>query len=265
MSQKYCPLEDLTPQVTPELIHNVGFLGKDSIGLEIADSLVRAGFAVSGYALNPVEFQEVEGTYSAATSLAAAACDAQVLVIAVSSATQVEDLLFGSGGAIESLPNGAAVILTSTFSPSFVQDIQSRLVRRGRNIDLVDAPVSEDGQIIASSDATTVLCRVEPVLCAITGSAKKLHRVEGKVGTASSINLVIQLLASVHTAAAAEAMSFAAKLGLDTKDVYEIIKNAAGGSWMFENRVPAMLRADKTPGLEPHSFGRYLVNFPLCQ
>ena len=47
--------------------------------------------------------------------------------------------------------------------------------------------------------------------------------------------------------AAAEAMAFGAKLGLDTRNLYEIIKNAAGGSWMFENRVPAMLSADWTP------------------
>jgi 3-hydroxyisobutyrate dehydrogenase-like beta-hydroxyacid dehydrogenase len=36
-------------------------------------------------------------------------------------------------------------------------------------------------------------------------------------------------------------------LGLDTQNLYEIIKSAAGGSWMFENRVPAMLSADWTP------------------
>lgn len=70
---------------------------------------------------------------------------------------------------------------------------------------------------------------------------------EGGVGAASSVKLINQLLAGVHIAAAAEAMAFGAKLGLDTQSLYEIIKNAAGGSWMFENRVPAMLAADQTP------------------
>ncbi|KAL3417230.1 ketose-bisphosphate aldolase class-ii family protein [Phlyctema vagabunda] len=42
-------------------------------------------------------------------------------------------------------------------------------------------------------------------------------------------------------------MAFGSKLGLDTNSLYEIIKNAAGGSWMFENRVPAILNADWTP------------------
>ncbi len=61
------------------------------------------------------------------------------------------------------------------------------------------------------------------------------------------MKLINQLLAGIHITAAAEAMAFGAKLGLDTKLLYEIIKTAAGGSWMFENRAPAMLDADWTP------------------
>jgi hypothetical protein len=91
------------------------------------------------------------------------------------------------------------------------------------------------------------MSKANPVLAAMSGMPKNLYRVEGDVGAASSIKLINQLLAGVHIAAAAEAMAFGAKLGLDTENLYEIIKNAAGGSWMFENRVPAMLTADWTP------------------
>jgi hypothetical protein len=91
------------------------------------------------------------------------------------------------------------------------------------------------------------MSKANPVLATMSGIPKNLYQVEGDVGAASSIKLINQLLAGVHIAAAAEAMAFGAKLGLDTENLYEIIKNAAGGSWMFENRVPAMLTADWTP------------------
>jgi hypothetical protein len=91
------------------------------------------------------------------------------------------------------------------------------------------------------------MSKASPVLVAMSGILKNLYYVEGGVGAASSIKLINQLLAGVHIAAAAEAIAFGAKLGLDTQSLYEIIKNAAGGSWMFENRVPAMLAADWTP------------------
>jgi 3-hydroxyisobutyrate dehydrogenase-like beta-hydroxyacid dehydrogenase len=63
-----------------------------------------------------------------------------------------------------------------------------------------------------------------------------------------SVQLISKLLEGVHLAAAAEAMAFAAKLGLDTQNLYDILRVAAGGSFMFENRVPAMLKADWTSG-----------------
>lgn len=47
--------------------------------------------------------------------------------------------------------------------------------------------------------------------------------------------------------AAAEAMAFTARLGLDPKVVFGILKGAAAWSWMFDNRVPQMLEADWTP------------------
>lgn len=81
----------------------------------------------------------------------------------------------------------------------------------------------------------------------MTGEPKNLCYVQGGVGAASSVKMINQLLAGAHIAAAAEAMAFAARLGLETQSVFEILKNAAAWSWMFENRVPQMLNEDWTP------------------
>jgi 3-hydroxyisobutyrate dehydrogenase-like beta-hydroxyacid dehydrogenase len=94
----------------------------------------------------------------------------------------------------------------------------------------------------------------------MSGPVKNLYRIGGGVGAASSVKLINQLLAGVHIVAAAEAMAFGAKLGLDTASLYEIIKNAAGGSWMFENRAPAMLSGDWTPHSQLAIFVKDLVS-----
>ena len=80
----------------------------------------------------------------------------------------------------------------------------------------------------------------------MTGTASNLYSISG-VGAASSVKLVNQLLAGVHIAAAAEAMALAARLGLDTRLVFEVVKSSSATSWMFENRVPQMLDGDWTP------------------
>ena len=76
------------------------------------------------------------------------------------------------------------------------------------------------------------------------GLSKNLYKVTGGVGATSFVKLINQLLAGVHTVAAAEAIVFGAKPGLDTDSLYEIVRNTAGCSWMFNNRVPPMLNGN---------------------
>ena len=125
----------------------------------MATCLVKSGFAVSGYDLSPQQvsyFAAIGGKSVAAESPAEAALNADALIIMVQSALQVEDVLFGSGNAAERLQTGAVVILSSTVPPSFARKISIRLQSMGKEICLVDAPVSggvrkaEDGLLTVS-------------------------------------------------------------------------------------------------------------------
>lgn len=73
-------------------------------------------------------------------------------------------------------------------------------------------------------------------------------------GTAESdeakLALVVSLLKGIHLCAAAETIAFAAHLGLDLDQVFELCLNAAGGSYMLETVGPEMmslLGAQTTP------------------
>jgi 3-hydroxyisobutyrate dehydrogenase-like beta-hydroxyacid dehydrogenase len=139
-------------------INKVGFIGLGAMGIGMATSLVKAGFPVCGYDIYPpsVErFLKCGRKASGAQTPADAAIDAQVLILMVQNASQADDVLFGSGKAADSLPNGSVVILSSTVPPSFVRDLRARLVVLGRNIDLVDAPVS-GGVVRAANGQLTV-------------------------------------------------------------------------------------------------------------
>lgn len=43
--------------------------------------------------------------------------------------------------------------------------------------------------------------------------------------------MVNQLLAGVHIASAAEGIAFGARLGLNTRLIYDIVSNSSGSSW----------------------------------
>ncbi|KAH7420228.1 hypothetical protein BKA64DRAFT_716557 [Cadophora sp. MPI-SDFR-AT-0126] len=250
--------DKLTPSVTPLEINKIGFIGLGAMGIGMATSLVKAGFPVCGYDVYSPSTEkflfQAGDKASAATSPAEAADAAEILVLMVQNAAQAEDVLFGSGKVASTLPANAIIILNSTVPPSFAKDLGQRLSALGTGLELIDAPVSggvvraASGNLtIISSGAALALSKASPVLTALSGPPSNLHTIPNGAGAASSVKLINQLLAGVHIVAAAEAMAFGAKLGLDTRSLYEIIKNAAGGSWMFENRVPAMLNADWTP------------------
>lgn len=270
------PQTNLTPGSTPLEISKIGMIGLGAMGQGIASSLLRAGYSVHGY--DVVEraidkFLTNTGKAAKASSPVEAIVGAELVVIMVQNAAQVDDLLFGPGKGAESLLPGAIVILNSTVPPSYVKSLAKRLEGLEMGISLIDAPVSggvaraangtlmvsdyrnvwipivfklTSSQVICSGDDAVISKTLSPLL-AITGVASNLCHVQGGVGAASSVKLINQLLAGVHIAVAAEAMAFAARLGLDTRSLFDTLKSAAAWSWMFENRVPQMLDADWTP------------------
>jgi NAD binding domain of 6-phosphogluconate dehydrogenase len=155
----------LTPTITPNEIRKIGFIGLGAMGIGMATSLLKSGFNVSGYDIFPgriSEFLECGGKATAAESPAEAALDADILVLMVQTASQVDDVLFGSGNAAEKLPIGSVVILNSTVSPSFARELSSRLQDLGKELYLVDAPVS--GGVTRAADGLLTVSKVQPIL-----------------------------------------------------------------------------------------------------
>jgi len=153
---------------------------------------------------------------------------------------------------MEALPQQATIIVCSTVPAAFLESMRERLAVLARqDINIVDSPVS-GGSVRAGEGSLTILSSGS--LEAMASSKKvlddmsaTLHVIPGGIGAASKIKMINQLLAGIHIAAAAEAMGLAAKMGLNTRTVFDVIRNAAGNSWMFENRVPHMLENDWTP------------------
>ncbi|KAG8419426.1 hypothetical protein J3458_004292 [Metarhizium acridum] len=238
-------------------VSKIGFVGLGAMGQGMATSLIRAGFVVQGYDVNPpaVEaFASLGPDAISAGSPEEAISGSDVVLLMVQNASQIDDVLFGSCRGAAALSSGSVVIVSSTVPPEHVRNVNLRLKEMGKGVLLVDAPVS-GGVARAANGTLTIICsgedeglsKVRGVLLAMTGGEKNLCQVEGGIGMASSVKLINQLLAGVHIAAAAEAMAFAARLDLDTQIVFDIFKTSSAWSWMFENRVPQMLNGDWTP------------------
>ena len=228
----------------------VGVIGLGAMGMGVALSLVREGFEVHAFDLRPEAVQKVvDAGGHRAESLAALGKQVDVLITVVVNAEQTEAVLFGENGAAAHLKPGSVVIASATVSPEFAKALGKRLEDAG--LLMIDGPISggaakaASGEMtIMSSGSPAAYAKCQPVLEAIAG---KIYRLGDEVGPGSVVKMVNQLLAGVHIAAAGEAMALAIRAGADPAQVYEVITNSAGNSWMFQNRVPHILAADYTP------------------
>ena len=77
--------------------------------------------------------------------------------------------------------------------------------------------------------------------------AEKVFRLGETAGAGSAMKAVNQLLAGVHIAAMAEALSFGMTQGISPATFLDVIPECAGTSWMLENRAPHIVNGDYTP------------------
>lgn len=140
------------------------------MGHGMAVSLLRAGYVVQGfdvYAPAIDRFLSSEGKAEGATSAVEAVKGAQVVFLMVQNSSQVDELLFGTGRAVDSLSEGAIVILSSTVPPSFVRDLDTRLTALGKGVSLIDAPVS--GGVLRAANGTLTVSDHDPAATKFKG------------------------------------------------------------------------------------------------
>jgi 3-hydroxyisobutyrate dehydrogenase len=228
----------------------VAVIGLGSMGFGMATALLRAGLDVTGCDVMPatVERFVTAGGHGAATP-AEAASGADIVVSVVVNAAQTEAILFGPSGAVDAMPVGSVLVSSATMDPDLARDFAKRVDAAG--LLYLDAPISGGAQraaegalTILASGSRAAFAKAKPALDAM---AATLYDLGAAAGQGAAFKMINQLLAGVHIAAACEAMTFAAKQGLDLRKVYEVITASAGNSWMFENRMPHVLDADYAP------------------
>jgi 3-hydroxyisobutyrate dehydrogenase-like beta-hydroxyacid dehydrogenase len=231
-------------------MQSAGFIGLGAMGAPMAKRIVSAGFDLSVFDVRPENADPlVELGARRAGSPREAAEGAEALVLMVVNAEQVEEVLFGGDGAVETLSPESAIVVMSTVGPEAVRRIEGRLA--GRAVKLLDAPVSggvaraERGDLLIMAGGLADLFEeVRPLLAAMGSTVSHCG---GSVGDGQSVKLVNQLLCGVHVAVAGEALAYAEALGLDPRSVFETIRRGAANSFMLEDRGERMLEREFVP------------------
>ena len=229
--------------------HNVAAIGLGSMGYGIAASALRGGHSVWGVDINADQMARFVSEGGEAGDVHAVANQLDTVIVAVLNAAQTEAVLFGEGGIAPKLKQGAAVMSCATVSPAFAKDMAARCAALG--VHYLDAPIS-GGSLKAASGALSIMASgapeafttLAPVLDSI---AETVFELGDDVGAGSAMKAVNQLLAGVHIATMAEALTFGMTQGVTPDKFIEVISKCAGSSWMLENRAPHIAAGDYTP------------------
>lgn len=225
---------------------NVAVFGLGSMGYGMAQSLLSAGHTVIGHDVNAAQVEKFRNE-GGASDIAPATLDAVVVVVL--NAAQTEAVLLGENGIVPKLKAGAVVMACATVPPDFARAMEARCADHG--VHYLDAPIS-GGSIKAAQGALSIMASGTPGAFAAAGdvldaTSETVFELGDAAGAGSAMKAVNQLLAGVHIATMAEALTFGMTQGVTPEKFVEVISKCAGSSWMLENRAPHIVAGDYTP------------------
>ena len=224
-------------------------IGLGSMGWGAAVSLTRTNIPTKGVDIRSDVLDRFGMEGGTPCRLPAETAGSDVVFVFVVNAAQTREVLFGENGAVAGAAPGTIFVLCVTMPPSEAVAIASELSAAG--MVSIDAPVS-GGSAKALAGEMTIMASgpddaFERAAPAIDAISTKVFRLGSEAGQGSRVKMINQLLAGVHIAACAEAMVLGAKVGLDLGTLYDVIRECAGNSWMFENRGAHIVAGDYTP------------------
>jgi len=227
----------------------IAFIGMGVMGLPMACNLLKAGFALTVHSRTAAKAQPALAAGAAwAHTPAAAAATADVVITCVTDTPDVQAVLLGKNGVIESARKGLICVDMSTICPDTTRRMAATLAEKG--VTLLDAPVS-GGQIGAIEAKLSIMVggdaaaleTVRPVLEAMGRTITHC----GPSGSGQTTKLANQIMV-IHTLMSmAEGLAFAEKAGLDLQKTHAVTCGGAAYSHSLKVLGEKVLNGDMKP------------------
>jgi 3-hydroxyisobutyrate dehydrogenase-like beta-hydroxyacid dehydrogenase len=231
----------------------IGFVGVGLMGHGIAKNLVTKGYplALRLHRNRAVAADLLAAGATEAQSHADLARDADIVILCVTGAPQVEEVVLGPNGIAGGAHQGLIVVDTSTSEPATTARMRKVLADDG--VRFVDAPLArtpveaEQGRLnimVGADDATFE--ELKPVFGAFCENI--VHA--GPPGHGIILKLLNNFIAQAICTATAEACAAAAKSGLSIAKLHQVVSAGAVNSGLFQMLVGRMLDGGDLTGLK---------------
>lgn len=209
----------------------IGFVGAGQMGLPMVSRLAAAGYAPLTLARRPEAVDAVAAVGGRPVATTAGLAAADIVIVCVFSADQVDDVVLGDDGLLAHLRPGAAIVSHVTAARADVERVAAAAAAAG--VDYLDAPISGAAQAISEGRLTVlvggddqVAARCEPAL----GTYSSTIRRTGPVGTATALKLINNALFGANIQLAATAVLLAENEGVALADAMDALGHCSGAS-----------------------------------
>ena len=225
----------------------VGFIGLGNAGGKLAGSLLRNGFDLTVIDLNDSlvnEFVSRGASTIGSPKEMAELCD--IVITCLPSPKACSEVMESKNGIIAGLSHGKIWLEMSTTDEAEIRRIGSLVESTGALP--VDCPVSggchraDTGNIsIFAGCKREAFEKALPILK--TMGRRVLHT--GDLGTASTLKVMTNYLATVNLVSISEALTTMKVLGMDMNVTYEAIKASSGNSFVHETESQVILNGSR--------------------
>jgi 3-hydroxyisobutyrate dehydrogenase len=218
----------------------IGFIGLGNMGLPMAQNLVKAGHAVSGFDVSEYSTDRLAADGATAARSVAAACkDAEIVITMLPAGEQVREVYLGAQGVLAGVASGTLLIDCSTIDVETARAFAQAAAEKG--LAMIDAPVSGG---VAGAQAGTLtfmvggpdeaFARARPVL-------EKMGKTivhAGGAGNGQAAKICNNMVLGASMIVVSEAFLLAEKLGLDAQKLFEISSRSSGQCWSMTSYCP---------------------------
>lgn len=216
----------------------ISLIGLGNMGSNMAVTLQKAGFQVSGTDRDPIARERVQAQ-GVATFTPEQLPEADVYLLSLPTSDQVEEVVMRKPGLIQHARAGSVIMDTSTSQPDRSRQLAEQVQAAG--LQWLDAPVSGGPRGAATGSLGMLLGghsetieQLQPVICAL--AARHTH--VGGAGAGHVVKLANNFLCAAHLLTTAHATAMAQQHGVDLNACLQGINSGSGRSAVSEVNFP---------------------------
>ncbi len=242
---------------------STGFIGLGNMGNPMALNVLKGGYAMTVFDMNP---KTAENLIAAGAKAAASASEvmkhADVVFTSLPGTPEVESVYFGAGGLIEAAKPGTTLIDLSSVLPSTPRKLEAAAKAKG--LRFLEAPVS--GGVTGARAATLAImtggdaATLESVRAILKCIGPNIHHI-GAAGSANTLKAINNMMSNVNACAMMEGLVLGLKAGLDLQTMANVITQSSGNSNALARVERALIPRNFEPGFKVALMNKDLETF----